>query len=257
MPVLLGRMTQALFHADATLTECSATVRAITPLGIVLDRTVFYPLGGGQAGDTGMLEVRSGSLAGTQITVADTRKGKDSDGRFTGDICHVPAPDGPDLCALHIGDTVVAKLDWARRHRLMRFHTTTHLLCHLVPELVNGCSITPDYARLDFNMTDPLDKDVLSAGIARLVAAALPVVLGAITDAELDANPSLVKSMSVQPPRGSGSVRTVRIGGDDLIDLQPCGGTHVANTSEIGAVVVTRIEKKSATTRRVVLGFAA
>jgi misacylated tRNA(Ala) deacylase len=152
---------------------------------------------------------------------------------------------------------VVAKLDWARRHRLMRFHTTTHLLCHLVPELVNGCSITPDYARLDFNMTDPLDKDVLSAGIARLVAAALPVVLGAITDAELDANPSLVKSMSVQPPRGSGSVRTVRIGGDDLIDLQPCGGTHVANTSEIGAVVVTRIEKKSATTRRVVLGFAA
>ena len=250
-------MTQALFHTDATLTECSATVRAITPLGIVLDRTVFYPLGGGQAGDTGMLEVRSGLLAGTQITVADTRKGKDSDGRFTGDICHVPAPDAPDLSALHIGDTVVAKLDSARRHRLMRFHTTTHLLCHLVPQLVNGCSITPDYARLDFNMTDPLDKDVLSAGIARLVAAALPVVLGAITDAELDANPSLVKSMSVQPPRGSGSVRTVRIGGDDLIDLQPCGGTHVANTSEIGAVVVTRIEKKSATTRRVVLGFAA
>jgi misacylated tRNA(Ala) deacylase len=257
MPVLLGRMTQSLFHADATLTECSAIVRAITPLGIVLDRTVFYPLGGGQAGDTGVLQVRSGSLAGTQITVADTRKGKDSEGRFTGDICHVPAPDAPDLSALQVGDTVVAKLDWTRRHRLMRFHTTTHLLCHLVPELVNGCSITPDYARLDFNMTDPLDKDVLTAGIARLVAAAHPVVLGAITDAELDANPSLVKSMSVQPPRGSGSVRTVRIGGAELIDLQPCGGTHVANTSEIGAVIVTRIEKKSATTRRVVLGFAA
>lgn len=250
-------MTQALFHTDATLTECSATVRAITPLGVILDRTVFYPLGGGQAGDTGVLEVLSGPLAGTQIAVADTRKAKDAEGRFTGDICHVPAPDMPNLSGLHIGDTVLARLDWARRHRLMRFHTTTHLLCHLVPELVNGCSITPDYARLDFNMTDPLDKDVLSAGIARLVAAALPVVLGAITDAELDANPSLVKSMSVQPPRGSGSVRTVRIGGDDLIDLQPCGGTHVANTSEIGAVVVTRIEKKSATTRRVVLGFAA
>ena len=250
-------MTHALFLADATLTECSATVRAITPQGIVLDRTVFYPLGGGQAGDTGVLEVRSGSLNGTQIAVADTRKGKDAEGRFTGDVCHVPAPDAPDLSALHVGDTVVARLDWARRHRLMRFHTTTHLLCHLVPELVNGCSITPDYARLDFNMTDPLDKDVLSAGIARLVAAAHPVVLGAITDAELDANPSLVKSMSVQPPRGSGSVRTVRIGGDTPIDLQPCGGTHVANTSEIGAVLVTRIEKKSATTRRVVLGFAA
>ena len=257
MPVLLGRMTQALFHADATLTECSATVRAITPQGIILDRTVFYPLGGGQAGDTGVLELCSGPQAGKLITIADTRKGKDGDGRFTGDICHVPAADEVAAGGLQVGDTVVVRLDWARRHRLMRFHTTTHLLCHLVPQLVNGCSITPEYARLDFNMTDPLDKDTLSAGIARLVAATLPVVVGAISDAELDANPALVKSMSVQPPRGSGTVRTIRIGGDALIDLQPCGGTHVANTAEIGAVVVTRIEKKSATTRRVVLGFAA
>ncbi|HQZ05386.1 MAG TPA: alanyl-tRNA editing protein, partial [Burkholderiaceae bacterium] len=116
---------------------------------------------------------------------------------------------------------------------------------------------TPDYARLDFNMTDPLDKETLTAGIAQLVAANHPVTIGAITDAELDANPALVKSMSVQPPRGSGSIRTVRIGQLDLIDLQPCGGTHVAGTGEIGAVVVTKIEKKSATTRRVVLGFAA
>jgi misacylated tRNA(Ala) deacylase len=138
----------------------------------------------------------------------------------------------------------------------MRLHTTTHLLCHLVPELVNGCSITPEYARLDFHMTDPLDKDALTAGIARLVAAAHPLVVGAVSDAELDANPALVKSMSVQPPRGSGSVRTIRIGGTDPIDLQPCGGTHVANTAEIGAVVVTKIEKKSATTRRIVLGFS-
>jgi misacylated tRNA(Ala) deacylase len=138
----------------------------------------------------------------------------------------------------------------------MRLHTTTHLLCHLVPELVNGCSITPEYARLDFHMTDPLDKDTLTAGIARLVAAAHPLVVGAVSDAELDANPALVKSMSVQPPRGSGSVRTIRIGGTDPIDLQPCGGTHVANTAEIGAVVVTKIEKKSATTRRIVLGFS-
>ena len=138
----------------------------------------------------------------------------------------------------------------------MRFHTTTHLLCHLVPQLVNGCSITPDYARLDFNMTDPLDKEQLSAGIARLVAAAYPVVVGAITDEELDANPALVKSMSVQPPRGTGRIRTIRIGDLELIDFQPCGGTHVANTSEIGAVIVTKLEKKSASTRRVVLGFA-
>jgi misacylated tRNA(Ala) deacylase len=138
----------------------------------------------------------------------------------------------------------------------MRLHTTTHLLCHLVPELVNGCSITPEYARLDFHMTDPLDKDTLTAGIARLVAAAHPLVVGAVSDAELDANPALVKSMSVQPPRGSGSVRTIRIGGTDPIDLQPCGGTHVANPAEIGAIVVTKIEKKSATTRRIVLGFS-
>jgi misacylated tRNA(Ala) deacylase len=139
----------------------------------------------------------------------------------------------------------------------MRFHTTTHLLCHLVPQLVNGCSITPDYARLDFNMTEPLDKEALTAGIARLVAAAHAVQVGAITEEALDANPALVKSMSVQPPRGSGRIRTIRIGSDTLaIDYQPCGGTHVANTAEIGGVVVTKIEKKSASTRRVVLGFA-
>ena len=119
-----------------------------------------------------------------------------------------------------------------------------------------GRSITPDYARLDFNMTDPLDKDQLTAGIARLVGEAHPVTVASITDEELDANPSLVKSMSVQPPRGTGRIRTIRVGGDALVDFQPCGGTHVANTAEIGAVVVTRIEKKSATTRRVVLGFA-
>ena len=199
------------------------------------------------------------------IAIADTRKGKDDEGHFTDEICHIPASDGhpalsnQDFCAqvgLAVGDTVTARIDWTRRHRLMRFHTTTHLLCHLVPRLVNGCSITPDYARLDFAMTEPLDKDALSAGIAALVAAAHPVAVGHITDAELDANPALVKSMSVQPPRGSGTVRTIRIGATEAIDFQPCGGTHVANTSEIGAVVVTRIEKKSANSRRVVLGFA-
>ena len=126
-----------------------------------------------------------------------------------------------------------------------------------MPQPVNGCSITPDHARIDFHMTEPLDKEQLTAGLARLVAAALPVVVGRVTDAELDANPQLVKSMSVQPPRGSGTVRTIRIGAGDLIDLQPCGGTHVANTAEIGRVVVTKIEKKSAQSRRVVLGWAA
>ncbi|MES2685398.1 MAG: alanyl-tRNA editing protein [Pseudomonadota bacterium] len=257
-------MTQTLFRDDAYLTECTATVTAISEQGLVLDRTVFYPLGGGQAGDAGVLVLDDGR----EIAIADTRKGKDEQGQFTAAICHLPALADPAASVLQqwqqasvqVGDRVTARIDWARRHRLMRFHTTTHLLCHLVPQLVNGCSITPDYARLDFSMTDPLDKDALTAGIARLVAAAHPLVVGSISDAELDANPALVKSMSVQPPRGSGQVRTIRIGhpgAEQMVDLQPCGGTHVANTAEIGAVIVTKIEKKSATTRRVVLGFAA
>ena len=242
-----------MFREDAYLKECAATVTRVAEQGVVLDRTVFYPLGGGQAGDAGVLVLANGA----ELAIADTRKGKDEEGRATAEIVHVPAPGQEALLAsLKPGDSVTARVDWARRHRLMRFHTTTHLLCHLVPQLVNGCSITPDYARLDFNMTDPLDKEVLTQGIARLVAAGLPVAVGAITDEELDANPALVKSMSVQPPRGTGLIRTIRIGSDEQIDFQPCGGTHVANTAEIGAVVVTKIEKKSATTRRVVLGFA-
>jgi len=246
-------MTLELFRQDAYLQECTATVTAVEGGGIVLDRTVFYPLGGGQAGDSGVLLLPDG----TPLAVADTRKGKDAQGQATADIVHLAAPGQEGLLTqLKPGDSVLARIDWQRRHKLMRFHTTTHLLCHLVPQLVNGCSITGEYARLDFNMTDPLDKEQLSEGIARLVAAAHPVSIGAITDEELDANPLLVKSMSVQPPRGSGRIRTVRVGGAALIDYQPCGGTHVANTSEIGAVIVTKIEKKSASTRRVVLGFA-
>ncbi|CAN7732361.1 alanyl-tRNA editing protein [Acidovorax sp. LjRoot118] len=250
-------MTHDLFREDGYLRECSAHITAITDAGIVLDRTVFYPLGGGQAGDSGHLLLADG----TAIAMADTRKGKDAEGQPTADIVHVPAPgQEAQLAALTAGTPVTARIDWERRHRLMRLHTTTHLLCHLVPQLVNGCSITPEYARLDFSMTDPLDKEVLTAGIAALVAAAHPLTVASISDEELDANPALVKSMSVQPPRGSGRIRTIRIGGEGdapLIDLQPCGGTHVANTAEIGAIVVTKIEKKSATTRRVVLGFAA
>jgi misacylated tRNA(Ala) deacylase len=255
-------MTQDLFRKDAYLKDCTATVTGVADHGITLDRTVFYPLGGGQAGDAGVLVLANGN----PLAIIDTRKGKDDEGRPTAEIVHVPAPGQEALLGqLRPGDSVTARVDWERRHRLMRFHTTTHLLCHLVPQLVNGCSITPDYARLDFNMTDPLDKEALNLGIARLVAAALPVAVGSITDEELDANPALVKSMSVQPPRGTGRIRTIMIGtgaadaariGGEVIDFQPCGGTHVANTAEIGAVIVTKIEKKSATTRRVVLGFA-
>lgn len=247
-------MTQELFRRDAYLRETPAAIVEVGDQGVLLDRTVFYPLGGGQAGDTGVLVLGDGRT----LQVADTRKHKDAEGKPTSFIAHLPAAGQEALLAdLKPGSEVLARIDWDRRHKLMRFHTSTHLLCHLVPQLVNGCSITPDYARLDFNMTDPLEKEALTEGIARLVAAAHAVEVSAITDEELDANPALVKSMSVQPPRGTGRVRTIRIGAADAaIDFQPCGGTHVANTSEIGGVVVTRIEKKSATTRRVVLGFA-
>jgi misacylated tRNA(Ala) deacylase len=237
--------TDELFREDATLTACDARVLGRSDAGIVLDRTVFYPLGGGQAGDRGVLVLADGR----ELVIADTRKGE-----APGSIVHLPAPGQQALlAALEPGAAVQARIDAARRRRHMRFHTTTHLLCALIPHPVNGCSITADYARLDFHMTEPLDKDALSAGIARLVSEAHAVRHRWISEAELDMNPGLVRSMSVQPPRGLGRVRVLEIDG---VDLQPCGGTHVANTRDIGAVVVTKIEKKSATTRRVVLGFA-
>jgi misacylated tRNA(Ala) deacylase len=236
--------TEELFREDATLLETSATVLAIDEGGVVLDRTVFYPQGGGQAGDAGVLVRADGGA----LNIVDTRKSK----LTTGAIVHLVAQ-GADLSAWLPGTRVQARIDAVRRQAHMRFHTTTHLLCALVPHPVDGCSITAAYARLDFHMTDPLDKQQLSEGIARYVAAAHPVRQRWISEAELDANPQLVRSMSVMPPRGMGRIRVIDIEG---VDLQPCGGTHVANTADIGAIVVTKIEKKSASTRRVVLGFA-
>jgi misacylated tRNA(Ala) deacylase len=237
--------TEELFREDARLTDCEARIVAVDERGVRLDRTVFYPQGGGQAGDAGEL-VRAD---GVRLGIADTKKGE-----APGEIVHVPAAGQEGtLERLHPGDAVIARIDRERRHRHMRFHTATHLLCALVPHPVDGCSITAGYARLDFHMNEPLDKEALNAGLARLIAEAHPVSHRWISEAELDANPSLVRSMSVQPPRGTGRVRVLEVEG---VDLQPCGGTHVANTAEIGPVVVTKIEKKSAMTRRVVLGFA-
>jgi misacylated tRNA(Ala) deacylase len=236
-------MTEELFRDDATLTECEARVVALAEGGVLLDRTVFYPLGGGQAGDAGTLTLPDGR----SLAIVEARKSKE----HPGSVLHLVAPDA-DLAAFAPGTTVRARIDVERRRAHMRFHTTTHLLCALVPYPVDGCSITRDYARLDFHMSEPLDKEALTAGLARLVDEAHPVRHRWISEAELDANPGLVRSMSVQPPRGLGRVRVIDIEG---VDLQPCGGTHVSNTSEIGAVVVTKIEKKSAMTRRVVLGF--
>ncbi len=253
-------MTIELFRDDATLLECSATVVSVDEAGIVLDRTIFYPLGGGQAGDAGTLT----STSGVVLAIADTRKHPSLPGAIVHVLVHLPGVEpgaGVDAAA-HLADfspgtQVTARIDARRRRAHMRFHTTTHLLCALVPHPVNGCSITATYARLDFHMNEPLDKEALTAGIWRLVAEAHPVRQRWISEAELDANPQLVRSMSVQPPRtasGLGRVRLLEIVG---VDLQPCGGTHVANTADIGDVIVTRIEKKSAMTRRVVLGFAA
>lgn len=236
-------MTEELFRDDATLLECRARVLAVDALGVRLERTVFYPQGGGQAGDAGVLLLADGR----EVAIADTRKGE-----AAGEIVHLLA-DSADAALVRPGMELTARVDEARRRAHMRFHTATHLLCALVPHAVNGCSITAGYARLDFHMSEPLDKQVLSDGIARLVAEAHPVRHRWISEAELDANPQLVRSMSVQPPRGQGRVRVLEIEG---VDLQPCGGTHVANTAEIGAVVVTKVEKKSAMTRRVILGFA-
>jgi misacylated tRNA(Ala) deacylase len=236
-------MTDELFREDATLQQCEARVIAVDASGIRLDRTVFYPQGGGQAGDAGVLRLADGR----ELRIVDTKKGA-----APGEIVHVPAPDA-DVSVLTPGSTVTATIDWQRRHRHMRFHTATHLLCALVPHPVDGCSITADYARLDFHMIEPLDKEALTAGLARLIGEAHAVGHRWITEAELDANPQWVRSMSVQPPRGQGRVRVMEVDG---VDLQPCGGTHVTNTAEIGRVIVTKIEKKSAKTRRVVLGFA-
>lgn len=235
-------MTEPIYRDEPYSRETAAVVVGVDERGIRLDRTVFYPRGGGQAGDGGVL-VRGD---GTSIPIADTVKGEGAE------IVHVPA-EGADAASLKPGDAVTARLDWDRRHRHMRFHTATHLLCAIVPHQTNGCSITAGYARLDFDMVEPLEKEHLERELARLVAEAHPVRTVWITGEELDAKPDLVRTMTVKPPRGVGRVRLLEIDG---VDLQPCGGTHVANTSEIGALRVVKIEKKSARSRRVVLEFS-
>ncbi len=243
-------MSAALFREDATLRSCDARVVAVGPEGVVLDRTVFYPLGGGQAGDAGTLARADGLV----VRIADARKSK-APGAGPDDVLHVPAQESAEAAAaLRPGDAVVATIDWDRRHRHMRLHTATHLLCALLPHPVDGCSITAGYARLDFATVEPIDRDALQAGLDRLVAGAHPVRAEWITDDELAAQPELVRTMSVAPPTGHGRVRLLRIEG---VDLQPCGGTHVSNTAEIGALRIAKVEKKSARTRRVTIEFAA
>jgi misacylated tRNA(Ala) deacylase len=235
-------MTEFLFRDDGYLRSCRARVTAADGRGIRLDRTVFYPMGGGQPGDTGVLRLASGET----IAIVDTLKGEMPD-----EVIHVPAS---GAALPEPGAELAAEIDWDRRHRLMRMHTCLHLLCSLVPGAVTGGQVADGRGRLDFDVPgSSLDKGAIGARLNALIAAAHPVAPRWITDDELAAQPELVRTMSVKPPTGAGLVRLLEISG---IDLQPCGGTHVANTAEIGRVAVTKIENKGRQNRRVVIAFA-
>ncbi|HWA43512.1 MAG TPA: alanyl-tRNA editing protein [Hypericibacter adhaerens] len=234
-------MTQLLFRDDAYTQRCTAKVLAADANGIVLDRTVFYPMGGGQPGDTGRLRLADGR----EIAILDTVKGAAPD-----EVLHKPAPDSP-LPA--VGSEVEAVIDWERRHRLMRMHTTLHLLCAVVIGDVTGGQVGDGKGRLDFNLPEAPDRATIEAALNKLIAEDHPVRPRWITDEELAARPELVRTMSVKPPSGQGRVRLLEI---ESVDLQPCGGTHVARTGEIGPISVGKIENKGKQNRRINLAFA-
>jgi misacylated tRNA(Ala) deacylase len=235
--------TECLFHDDAYMHTCEARAVALTDGGgIVLDRTVFYATSGGQPGDSGALINADGELVPI-ATAVYTDVGKS-------EIAHVPAPGTPLIA---VGDAVIAKIDWDKRHARMRMHTALHLLSAVLPHPVTGGSIGDGEGRLDFDIPESnLDKDALTAKINEMITADAPVTHRWITDAELEANPGLVKTRAVAPPTGQGRVRLILIAG---IDLQPCGGTHVRSTAEIGPVRITQIEKKGKQNRRVRLAL--
>src|SRR4051794_20641610 len=235
--------TDCLFREDSYLKDCDAKVVAVEPNGgIVLDRTVFYAASGGQPADPGTLTTPSGAAVPI-ASVVFTDPGKTT-------IAHVPAP---GASAVAVGDTVKAAIDWPIHHARMRMHTALHLLSAVLPYPVTGGSIGDAESRLDFDIPEAgLDKDAITAKLAEMIATGAAVTSRWITDAELEANPGLVKTMSVKPPMGTGRVRLIAIAG---LDLQPCGGGRGRNTAEIGAVRVTQIEKKGKLTRRVRLAL--
>jgi len=235
--------TDCLFRDDSYLRDCDATVLAATEQGLVLDRTVFYASSGGQPGDRGMLRTEAGAAIAVETAVF-TDAGKT-------EIAHVlPA----DAARPEPGQKVAAAIDWETRYRRMRMHTALHLLSAVLPFPVTGGSVGDTEGRLDFDIPEAgLDKDDITQRLAAMIAADAPVTARWISDAELAANPALVKTMSVKPPMGTGRVRLIEIAG---LDLQPCGGTHVRRTAEIGAVRVTQIEKKGKLNRRVRIAFA-
>ena len=234
-------MTEALHLADPSLRQMDATVVAVEGQGIVLDRTAFYARGGGQPGDAGVLVVD-----GTEIPIVDTLYTKDRSA-----VLHMAA-EGTPLPAP--GSRVSGRIDWPTRLARMKIHTALHLLSVVLPYPVTGGAIGDGEGRLDFDLPEGgLDRDEIAANLTALIGGDHAVTMRWITDAELEANLGLIKTMKVKPPMGTGRVRLVQIGD---IDLQPCGGTHVARTSEIGAVAVTGIEKKGRQNRRVRIALA-
>jgi misacylated tRNA(Ala) deacylase len=233
-------MTERLFLDHPDLARADAAVISSASEGIVLERTVFYARGGGQPGDIGTLR-----WAGGEIAITDTVKGEGET------ILHVPAQGLP----LPVPGTVVsAEIDWDRRHKLMRMHTAMHLLCSLIKgAAVTGGSVGADRSRLDFDLPASPPKDEIEAGLNALIAANLPVRIEWVDESVLDTDPGLVRTMSVKPPRGTGRLRLMRIGNGDLVDLQPCGGTHVSRTGEIGPIQVVKIENKGKQNRRIII----
>jgi len=230
-------MTEKVFYQDSYQKTLTSEVVEVLDDGVLLAATIFYPLGGGQPGDHGTL-----SIGGRDYTVVDTRYADDRH-----NIVHYLQSD--DLGAIQVGDVVDMQIDWERRHRLMRMHSSMHLLCSLITAQATGGSVGERESRLDFDLQGQvIDKEQLTAELNSLVARALPVTVGSITDAELDKNPELVRTMSVQPPRGHGTVRTISI---ENTDYQPCGGTHVRNTAEIGELLVTGLKNKGRQNKRI------
>ena len=226
-------MTEALFQQDAYRRECDAEVLESSDDGVILDRTIFYPVGGGQPGDRGRL-----SWNGGETPIIDSRRRRED-----GSVLHVPA-EGAVLPAP--GTRVAACIDWNRRHRHMRMHTCLHLLGAVLKFPVTGGQVGAEKSRLDFDMPDPPDKEAVNAELEALITADHPVTSRWIEEADLD--PALIRTMSVKPPTGVGRIRLLDIPG---VDLQPCGGTHVRSTAEIGRAEVTRVEKKGRQNRRV------
>jgi misacylated tRNA(Ala) deacylase len=232
----MDKRTTELFRDDSYLKQCTATVTSIDDRGIQFDQTVFYPHSGGQLGDTGNIQLSND----VSISITDTLKDK-----TTSELIHQVQ----DSSALAIGDEVTLQIDWTRRYNLMRFHSCLHLLCALVDAPVNGGSIQQDRARLDFDLREPLDKEELTQKLNEYIERDATISSSWISDNEFDAKPELVRTMSVTPPRSpQGTIRLVEIAG---IDLQACGGTHVASTKEIGAMMVRKIENKGKQNRRI------